>query len=373
MDNPIGSSTATDVLSVVGARPQFVKAAVVSAALAEHGISETLVHTGQHYDAALSDVFFDELGLAPPSHHLGIGDLPHGAMTGRMLEQLERLLVAATPRLVLVYGDTNSTLAGALAAAKLHVDVAHVEAGMRSFNRAMPEELNRILTDHLATLHLVSSETPRQHLAREGVTDGVHVVGDVMRDAFLRYAQLAENSSPRAELGLDGDYALATVHRAENTDDRGRLHEIVGGLAAIAELLPVVFPAHPRTRQALERHQLAVPPRVQMIEPIGYLAMTALERHATLIVTDSGGVQKEAFYAGVPCVTLRDETEWLETVEQGWNVLAGANAEAIADAAQQSLAGTLTPRDENTYGDGRSAHHIARILLAHLKQHEDAA
>ncbi len=361
-------ATGTDrvrVVTVLGARPQFVKAAVVSAAFAGSGVDETIVHTGQHFDARMSDVFFEELGLAAPRHHLGIGGLSHGAMTGRMLEALEELLVADRPDWVLVYGDTNSTLAAALAASKLHVPVAHVEAGMRSFNRRMPEEVNRVLTDHVSRLLLVTSEAPARLLEREGITEGVHVVGDVMLDAQHAYADSARRTGVRARLGLtDGGYGVVTWHRAENTDDRNRLRSVATALREVAAHVPLVLPLHPRTRAALDAAGERIDaPGLRTIEPIGYLEMQDLEAGAALILTDSGGVQKEALYHAVPCVTMRDETEWTETVELGWNSLVGADAEAIVAATRAALdRGPPQQEPPSVYGDGRAAQRIAALL-----------
>jgi UDP-GlcNAc3NAcA epimerase len=315
------------IVSVVGARPQFVKAAVVSRALrASPDLREVLIHTGQHYDKSMSDVFFEELGIDAPDYNLGVGSGSHGAQTGKMLELIERVLEQVRPDWVLVYGDTNSTLAGALAAAKLHIDVAHVEAGLRSFNRRMPEEINRVVTDHLSELCFTPTDAADANLLAEGIgSHHVCRVGDVMYDAVSHFRVLAkERSRLRESLELSaGGYVLATVHRAENTDDPARLETVVRALAALSATVPVVFPIHPRTRIAVERAGLADElARVMTIPPIGYLDMTQLESEARLIVTDSGGVQKEAYAHGVPCVTLRDETEWVELVELGWNELA---------------------------------------------------
>jgi UDP-GlcNAc3NAcA epimerase len=351
------------VFTVVGARPQFVKAAVVSRALSSARAEETLVHTGQHFDAQMSDVFFAELGLPPPARHLGIGGLSHGAMTGRMLEALEALLIERRPDVVLVYGDTNSTLAGALAAAKLHIPVAHVEAGMRSFDRRMPEEINRVLTDHLSSLLLVTGENPAKLLAAEGIENGVHVVGDVMLDALQVYREAAERTGARRRLGLSSGYALATLHRAENTDDEGRLAEIVDALSELAAELPVVVPLHPRTKKALSRHGLAGRTQaLTIIDPIGYLEMLDCECGARLILTDSGGVQKEAFWQGVPCVTLRDVTEWTETVEHGYNRLAGADRARILEHARAFLERRPDGSRPPLYGDGKAAERVADLL-----------
>ena len=354
---------AARVVTVVGARPQFVKAAVVSAALAREGLSEILVHTGQHYDVALSDVFFEELGLPAPARHLGIGGLSHGAMTGRMLEAIEAVLVEQRPDCVLVYGDTNSTVAGALAAAKLHIPVAHVEAGMRSYNRRMPEEQNRVVTDHLATLHLVTSDTPRRNLEREGISSGIHVVGDVMLDAVRIYGTIAEAKRTREQLGLErGGFGLVTLHRAENTDSPARFAAILAALGDVSRELPLVFSVHPRTQKLLEQQRRELQGTIRILPPVSYFEMLNLELGARIILTDSGGVQKEALYAGVPCVTLRDETEWTETVELGWNVLAGADRARIVAAARRFLAQPPQAAPPPIYGDGSAGPRIARIL-----------
>ncbi len=350
------------ILSVVGARPQFVKAAPVSRALRQVA-HEVLVHTGQHYDREMSDVFFAELHIPPPDYNLGVGSGPHGRQTGQMLTRIEEVLLAEQPDWLLVYGDTNSTLAGALAAVKLHVPVAHVEAGLRSFNRRMPEEHNRTLTDHAADLLFCPTSTAVDNLAREGIVHGVHMVGDVMLDALLYNIALADRQSTAlTRLGLAaGDYALVTVHRPANTDDPIHLQAIVAALDEIARELAVVFPVHPRARQALAALPSA-PRRLQLLEPLGYLDMLTLERHARLILTDSGGVQKEAYILAVPCLTLRDETEWIETVVAGWNVLVGADHDAILHAARTfHPSGTPPP----AFGDGHAAERIAGILAGH--------
>jgi UDP-N-acetylglucosamine 2-epimerase len=312
------------IVSIVGARPQFVKAAVVSHALAEAGLSERLVHTGQHYDAAMSDVFFDELDIPAPAVNLDVGSGRHGAQTGAMMERLEAWLIgeaeAGRPASgLLVYGDTNSTLAGALVASKLGLPVAHVEAGLRSFDRRMPEEVNRVVTDALSDLLFAPDIASRVHLAAEGILEGVHVVGDVMYDATLRFSDRAEQRRPLASLThhAPGTYVLATVHRASNTDDPAVLQAILDGLGVVG---PVVLPAHPRTRARIDAG-LRVPPSVELLEPQPYLPMLTLIRNAHRVATDSGGVQREAFWLGTPCVTLRANTEWAGTLAGGWNRL----------------------------------------------------
>jgi UDP-GlcNAc3NAcA epimerase len=355
--------------TIVGARPQFIKVAAVSRAINRHNaaypdqaIREMLIHTGQHYDYEMSAVFFRELGLPEPAHHLGVGAGPHGAQTGEMLKRVETVLLEERPDLVLVYGDTNSTLAGALTAAKLHLPVAHVEAGLRSFNRQMPEEVNRILTDQLATWLFCPSEQAVQNLVREGIQENIHLIGDVMYDVLLWHLPLAQQHIEfLKELDLQpGDYALATVHRAENTDDDRRLTAIFAALERLAEDgLPVILPLHPRTRKALSSLGFS-PKGVKMAPPISYQEMLCLEANARVILTDSGGVQKEAYWLGVPCVTLREETEWVETVEAGWNVLAGCDPDQIVEVARNARPGN----DQSPlYGDGHAAEHVVSILL----------
>jgi UDP-GlcNAc3NAcA epimerase len=358
--NTAAHSNSLRIVSVVGARPQFIKAAPVSRAL-RRVAHEVLVHTGQHYDREMSAVFFDELHIPKPDHNLGVGSGLHGWQTGHMLMRIEEVLLEERPDWVIVYGDTNSTLAGALAAAKLHIPVAHVEAGLRSFNRRMPEEINRILTDHVAGLLLCPTQTAVDNLAREGVTRGVHLVGDVMTDALLYNTALAESQSDALQrLGLSrGDYALATVHRPRNADDPARLRAILAALEEIGRDGTVVFPAHPRTRRAMDGLAYQPGPHLRIIEPVGYLDMLALEQHARLILTDSGGVQKEAYLLGVPCLTLREETEWIETVEAGWNLLVGADRDAIVRAAREFHPAGVRPP---LFGDGRASERIAALL-----------
>ena len=355
------------LVTVVGARPQFVKAATVSRALEGHaGITEVLVHTGQHYDANMSGVFFSQLGIPAPRHWLGIGSGSHGDQTGRMLAAIEAVLVAERPDCVLVYGDTNSTLAGALAAAKLHIPVAHVEAGLRSFNRAMPEEINRVVTDHLSDWLYAPTSTAVVNLAREGIA-GTKVlsVGDVMLDAALFHASQPDLRSGILEsLGLSlRGFVLATVHRAENTDDAVRLAEIFAALNTIAGHEKVVMPMHPRTRQALIQQGFKPAPGLLLIDPVGYIDMVALECGARLVVTDSGGVQKEAFFHRVPCVTLRTETEWTELVESGWNTLVPPTGRGAITAGVLAAMVQPLPADWPTfYGAGDAAARIAASL-----------
>jgi len=328
------------ILTVIGARPQFIKAAPVSRALQKAGHEEFIVHTGQHYDHALSQIFFDEMGIPAPDVNLGVGSGSHGRQTGEMLTRLEAVFLQQNPDMVLVYGDTNSTLAAALAACKLHIPVAHVEAGLRSFNRAMPEEHNRVLTDHCADLLLCPSQTAVDQLKKEGIEQGVHLVGDTMYDAVLQFSEIARRRSTiLQDHGLSPNgYLLATVHRPYNTDNPDILRGILGALSRMKE--PVVFPVHPRTRQKIIDFNLCDGQTAQgnltFIDPVGYLDMLVLEENARVILTDSGGMQKEAYFLQVPCVTLRPETEWVETVQAGWNVLTGADPAAI-DAAVRTF------------------------------------
>jgi len=346
-------------VTVVGARPQFVKAGPLSAELRrEH--EEILVHTGQHYDAEMSDVFFTDLDLPAADYHLGVGSGSHGAQTGLMLPAIEEVLVKEMPGAVITYGDTNSTLAAGLAAAKLRIPVAHVEAGLRSFNRAMPEEINRVLTDHLSTWLFAPSTVAAEQLRREGIETGVHVVGDIMLDALRMYRERALARSRVLEhLGLDArGYYVATVHRAENVDDSDTIHEIFQAMNRLDR--PVVLPLHPRTKERLRKFSVARGPRVRLVEPVGYLDMLALLSQAACVLTDSGGVQKEAYYLRVPCVTMRSETEWVETVATGWNTVAGTDPERIVAAVRNRADGN-TPHPD-LYGDGFTARRIARVL-----------
>lgn len=357
------------VLGIVGARPQFIKMAAILRALdaatarsrgSALEIATRLLHTGQHYDDALSDVFFRELDLPHPDHELGVGSGPHGAQTGRMLEGVEEVILATRPDIVMVLGDTNSTLAGALASAKLGIPVAHVEAGLRSHRPDMAEEINRVLTDHVSSLLFCPSDVAVANLRREGVDRGVHQVGDVMLEVLSRHLPApAERRGILDGLGInDPSFFLATVHRAENTDDRARFASIMSSLDRVASSgTPVVFPVHPRTRRAMARGRRAR--GVRLLAPVSYRQMLALEASATGILTDSGGVQKEAYWLGVPCVTLRDETEWVETVELGWNILAGSDPDAVVAAALRPLpAGPHPP----VYGDERAPDRIVGVL-----------
>ena len=353
------------MLTVVGARPQFVKLAPLSRALRRH-FREVLVHTGQHYDREMSDAFFSQLRLPKPDRHLGVGSGPHGRMTGRMLAALEEVLEEERPDLVVVIGDTNSTLAGALAATKLGLKVAHVEAGLRSFDARMPEEVNRKLTDHVSTLLLCPTAAAVDNLGAEGITRGVHRVGDVMADAVRLHLPRAR----RQRRPLDGlhlrSYYLATLHRQENVDDPARLCAVFEALARLTH--PVVLPLHPRTRARLAAARLRPGGSLRIVPPQPYLAMLRLQAEARAVLTDSGGMQKEAFLLGTPCVTLRDSTEWVETLESGANRLAGADPRRIAQAVSQLERRPPRWDPRRTYGDGRAADRIARIIARALAQ-----
>lgn len=349
------------VLTIVGARPQFIKAATVSRAFGQRSnIHEVLVHTGQHYDADMSDVFFEQMQIPKPAYYLGVGGGRHGSMTGRQLEKIETVLLNERPDWVLVYGDTNSTLAGALAASKLHIPVAHVEAGLRSFNRRMPEEINRVLTDHISTLLFAPTQHARSNLLKEGVCDAsIRVVGDVMFEATQFYKTRAARPAWFSQLEVTpGAFLLCTIHRAENTDDSLRLDGILKGMEASGE--PVILPMHPRTRAKLATAGLTLPPNVHPVDPVGYLEMNWLEANCRLVVTDSGGVQKEAYFHGKPCITLRDETEWVELVDAGCNVLVGADAGKIAESIR--IFSAECDFSSALYGDGTAASQIAEAL-----------
>jgi UDP-GlcNAc3NAcA epimerase len=354
------------IVTVVGARPQFVKAAVVSKAIARQGgIIELIVHTGQHYDAGLSAVFFEEMRIPDPVYNLNVGSGPHGHQTGQMLVKIEAVLTAERPDAVLVYGDTNSTLAGALAAVKLGIPVAHVEAGLRSYNRQMPEEINRVLTDHASDLLFAPTLTATANLSREGIpVSRIHLTGDVMLDAVRHYEQAARSRMILSALGIEPKcFVLATIHRAENTDQLDRLTTIFTALAKISSNIRVILPLHPRTRKALDRLGLLIgaPNTLTVTDPVGYLDMLALETGASVVVTDSGGVQKEACFCSVPCVTVRDETEWPELIDAGWNTLAPPLSQEAVVSAVLASAGTRGSATAG-FGDGTAARKIVSAL-----------
>lgn len=352
-----------NVLTVVGARPQFIKAAVVSRVMRSISgqVDEILVHTGQHYDQNMSDIFFKDLDIPEPAYNLGVGGGSHGQNTGRMLEGLEKLMLDEKPDWVLVYGDTDSTLAGALAAAKLHIPIAHVEAGLRSFNRRMPEEVNRVLTDHVSTILFAPTILAQKNLLNEGIKSSlIDVVGDVMLDAALFYRKNARKPVFFDRLSIEsGKFVLCTIHRAENTDSTDRMRQILQGLATSD--LPIVLPLHPRTKARLLDNGLSMPSNVVVVDPVGYLEMVWLEANCTVIATDSGGVQKEAYFHEKGCVTLRDETEWVELVEGGYNRIVGCDALKI----ETGLAEMRSIRFEGgqLYGDGRAGEKIVQALL----------
>lgn len=348
------------IITVVGARPQFIKAAAVSTKLREKN-EEILIHTGQHYDNNMSEIFFDELRIPKPDYNLEVGSGSHGNQTGHMLIKLEDIYMKEKPDMVLVYGDTNSTLAGALCASKLLIPVAHVEAGLRSFNMNMPEEQNRILTDHISKILFPPTETAVSNLEKEGIEKGVYNVGDVMFDAILNFKALAEKKHIIKGLNINTEYILATIHRAENTNDINRLKNIIEALNESGN--QIILPLHPRTKKFILDYGLSFNTNIKVIEPVGYLEMIALEMNASKIVTDSGGVQKEAFFMKKPCITMRDETEWVETVENGWNIIAGADKDKILS----SITGFVPEKEQqNIFGDGKAADKIVDIVTKEI-------
>jgi len=354
------------VLTVIGARPQFIKAAAVSRALKKAGITEVIVHTGQHYDHNMSEVFFSEMEIPKPDYNLAINDLGHGAMTGRMLEKIEAVLIDEKPDYVVVYGDTNSTLAGALAAVKLHTKVAHVEAGLRSFDMKMPEEVNRILTDRISNILFCPTQAAIDNLHKEGFKEfdaDIVNVGDVMLDTLLYYkSKAAEKSRIVSDLGLNGkDFVLVTIHRAENTNDPKRLTAICDAISEINKKLPVILPLHPRTRNYLGTNNIKLDATIT--EPLGYFDMLSVLSSCKMVLTDSGGLQKESYFCGKFCVTLRDQTEWVELVNVGANVIAGADKDRIVKEVFKNLNRKIS-FDKSLYGDGNASEAIARYLMS---------
>lgn len=358
------------ILTVVGARPQFIKAAMLNRAIrCQSNIAEVIVHTGQHHDAMMSDIFFEQLEIEKPQYALGLAGGTHGDMTGRMMVALDPVLLSEKPDKVLVYGDTNSTLAAALSGAKLGIPIVHVEAGLRSYNRNMPEEINRVLTDHLSSLLFCPTAGAVDNLAKEGITENVENIGDVMFDAALHYTRDAKKLSALSpdliKIVERGSYILATVHRQENTESTVRLQNVINGLQKLADTFPVVLPLHPRTRNKIKYNEMTLlerHPNIYCIEPLGYLEMLQIVRHAGLVVTDSGGLQKEAFFFKVPCATLRDQTEWTELVSSGWNIL--------VDTSRDRIAETIFPMfnakgqdDVHPYGNGQAAEKILSRLM----------
>jgi len=387
------------IVTIVGARPQFIKAAAVNRAIqainrshrsfgephSKKGIQEILVHTGQHYDYLMDKIFFDELKLPRPDYHLGVGSGSHARQTAMMLERIEPVLEREKPEVVLVYGDTNSTLSGALAAAKLNIPVAHVEAGLRSYNRTMPEETNRLVTDHLSTFLFCPTHQALENLSKEGIRDGggkvVKKVGDVMYDSVLYYSELAEKKSTLLEdLGLHNrqsaipacpagrpnpQYYLATLHRVENTDNPKRLKSILKALNEIGKDVPVVLPLHPRTKKMIEAYHLfPETQRIELIDPVSYLDMLKLEKNAKAILTDSGGVQKEAYWFGVPCFTLRDETEWVETIRSGWNILVGTGKKIVEEIRKRDWR-KIPSRKRKIFGNGKASEEIVQVIIGY--------
>lgn len=351
------------VLTVIGARPQFIKAATVSNKIRLNGNTEILVHTGQHYDNNMSDIFFEELRIPKPDYNLNIGSSNHGHQTGNMLIALEDIYLKEKPDIVLVYGDTNSTLAGSLCASKLLIPVAHVEAGLRSFNKAMPEEQNRILTDHISDLLFTPTLTAVNNLQNENVTKGVHNVGDVMYDAINLFKERAKEVSTIIEKFnlAPNSYVLSTIHRAENTNSIERLASILSALSSCGK--KIVLPLHPRTKKFIEEYNLHIGDNIKIIDPVGYLDMISLQENSQKIVTDSGGVQKEAYFLKKPCITMRDETEWVETVENGWNVIVGSDSNKIMNALE-NFNPTGTPA--SAFGNGDSSSIITQIIKDYL-------
>ncbi|MHC4437165.1 MAG: non-hydrolyzing UDP-N-acetylglucosamine 2-epimerase [Planctomycetota bacterium] len=349
----------TTLVNIVGARPQFIKVKPVIEELEEKQIEHLLIHTGQHYDYTMSQVIFDDLNIPAPDYDLGIGSHIHGKQTALMLERIEEVLLETRPKIVVVYGDTNSTLAGALAAAKLHIPVAHIEAGLRSFNRKMPEEINRVLTDHVSSFLFCPTKTAVDNLKKEGIVKEVYLAGDVMYDVFLDSEKLIEKRTILSKLKLKPkEYLLLTIHRQENTDNPENLKSILTAAAKTGK--NIVSPVHPRTKKAIQKMKLETFENLSFIEPVGYLDMLSLEKHAGMILTDSGGVQKEAFWCGVPCITLRNETEWIETAEDGWNILVGCNEKKIIKSVR-----TFSPRHKQHkhFGDGKTAKRIVGMLI----------
>ncbi|MBN2101796.1 MAG: UDP-N-acetylglucosamine 2-epimerase (non-hydrolyzing) [Candidatus Aenigmarchaeota archaeon] len=347
------------IVSVVGARPQFIKCALLSREIRKFH-KEVLIHTGQHYDYDMSRLFFEELSIPEPDYNLGIGSGSHGAQTGNMLVEIERVLTKEKPDMVLVYGDTNSTLAGALAGAKLHIPVAHVESGLRSFDKSMPEEVNRILTDHVSDLLFAPTKTAVDNLKKEGIKKGVHLTGDIMMDALLANLKIAEKSNILKNLEVEPKkYLLATVHRASNTDDVVKLKNIIQALSESGD--KIIFPVHPRTEKIIRNDKLKSLAKGNLIltKPIGYIDFLWLQNNAKKILTDSGGIQKEAYMLGVPCITLRDNTEWVETVKSGWNVLSGTDKKKILDNIRNFRPHV---KRERLFGDGKASKRIVQII-----------
>jgi len=360
------------ICTVIGARPQFIKAAAVSSKIielqAKYDVEEVIIHTGQHYDALMSDIFFNQLNIPREKYNINAGSASHAVQTAKMLEKIEKIIISEKPDIVLTYGDTNSTLAGVLTAAKMNIKTAHIEAGMRSFNRQMPEEINRVVTDHLSDLNFCSTKSAVMNLKNEGRGDTAYLTGDVMYDCALKFTRTAEkNSNPLKDYGLEkSSYILMTCHRAENTDSCGNLREIIDGVNRIAETFTVVYPIHPRTEKMIKQFKLEFSGNVKIIDPVSYFDMLILEKNAAVVLTDSGGVQKEAYFFATPCVTMRNETEWTETVEAGMNILTGPSCNGIVQAVEKFLTGPLPEKEQlpSPYGDGNASEKIIDIIMA---------
>lgn len=350
-----------NIATIIGARPQFIKAAMLSREILDNNkINETIIHTGQHFDKNMSAIFFEEMKIPKPHYNLEIGSLSHGAMTGRQLEKIEKILFDVKPDIVVVYGDTNSTLAGAIAASKMHIPVAHVEAGLRSFNKKMPEEINRILSDHVSDYLFTPTNVAKKNLTNEGIAnEKIFTVGDIMYDAALFFGEIADNrKSTLRNLNLNPkEYILSTIHRPENTNSKDKMKNILSALSQ--SHLPVILPIHPGTKKKLKNYNLFDYNNIKIIDPVGYLDMIVLQKNASKIATDSGGIQKEAYFHGVPCITMRDETEWVELLEVGANELTGSNTEKIIQALKKDFSFS----EKNIYGDGSTAKKIINELI----------
>lgn len=353
------------ILTILGARPQFIKAGSISREILKHNdLKEVIVHTGQHYDSNMSDIFFEEMKIPKPDYFLGIGGKSHGAMTGQMIEKIEEVALKEKPDWILVYGDTNSTLAGALVASKLHIKLAHIEAGLRSFNIKMPEEVNRILTDRVSQILFCPTDMAIENLKNEGYDNldcKIVKSGDVMQDGAIFYKELSQKPS----ISIDNKFILSTIHRAENTDDLTRLHSILEALNEINKTIEVVLPLHPRTKKIIEQNNLQV--NFTILEPVGYLEMVWLIDNCTLVMTDSGGLQKEAFFFEKPCITLRDETEWVELIENKFNVLVGAQKEKILDVFKNKERYFKSDYNIDLYGGGKASENIIKALMYYEK------
>ncbi len=350
-----------NIATIIGARPQFIKAAMLSREILDNNkINETIIHTGQHFDKNMSAIFFEEMKIPKPHYNLEIGSLSHGAMTGRQLEKIEKILFDVKPDIVVVYGDTNSTLAGAIAASKMHIPVAHIEAGLRSFNKKMPEEINRILSDHVSDYLFTPTNVAKKNLTNEGIAnEKIFTVGDIMYDAALFFGEIADNrKSIMNNLNLKHkEYILSTIHRPENTNSRDKMNNILSALSQ--SHLPVILPIHPGTKKKLKDYSLLDYENIDFIDPVGYLDMITLQKNANKIATDSGGIQKEAYFHRVPCITMRDETEWVELLEVGANELTGSNIDKINKALKKDFSFS----EKNIYGDGTAASKIIKVLM----------